>query len=110
VPAVGSPADRELAVSWQGQLRAGDLVARIGGEEFGVLLPGCSIASATTVLQRLRAATPGDATCSAGLVERVAGESAESLVARADATLYSAKDAGRDQLLVSASQAAVPSR
>jgi diguanylate cyclase (GGDEF)-like protein len=94
--------DRQLkasAVSWQAQLRSTDLVARIGGEEFAVLLPACSIEDATIVVERLRLATPGGATCSAGLVQRADGDTADSLLARADAALYAAKRNGRDQIL-----------
>jgi diguanylate cyclase (GGDEF)-like protein len=93
--------DRQLkasAVSWHAQLRSSDLVARIGGEEFAVLLPACSIEDATIVVERLRRATPGGATCSAGLVQRVAGDTADSLLARADAALYAAKRNGRNQI------------
>ncbi len=88
------------AVNWQAQLRANDLVARIGGEEFAVLLHDCSIEDAATVVERLRHATPGGVTCSAGLVERADGESGHSLMARADSALYAAKRNGRDQILV----------
>ena len=88
------------AVSWQAQLRSNDLVARIGGEEFAVLLHDCSIEDAATVVERLRHATPGGVTCSAGLVERAEGESGQSLMARADAALYAAKRNGRDQMLI----------
>jgi diguanylate cyclase (GGDEF)-like protein len=94
--------DRQLkssAIHWQAQLRSSDIVARIGGEEFAVLLPGCSIQDAATIVERLRQATPGDATCSAGLVDRATDETSESLMARADAALYAAKDNGRDQIL-----------
>jgi diguanylate cyclase (GGDEF)-like protein len=93
--------DRQLkasAVHWQAQLRSSDLVARIGGEEFAVLLHDCSIQDAATIVERLRQATPGDATCSAGVVDRAPGETGESLMARADAALYVAKNNGRDQL------------
>jgi diguanylate cyclase (GGDEF)-like protein len=94
--------DRQLkasAVSWQAQLRSSDLVARIGGEEFAVLLPECSIKDAAIVVERLRLATPGGATCSAGLVQRAANDTADSLLARADAALYAAKRNGRNQIL-----------
>jgi diguanylate cyclase (GGDEF)-like protein len=96
--------DRQLtacAVAWQTQLRPGDVLARLGGEEFAVLLNGCTLPDATAVIERLRGATPGRQTCSAGLVERHDDEPAETLMARADAELYAAKHAGRNQLAAS---------
>ena len=94
--------DRQLkasAVNWQAQLRSSDVLARVGGEEFAVLLKGCSIQDARARVEHLRRATPPGVTCSAGLVEREGGESGEALMERADAALYAAKRNGRDQLL-----------
>jgi diguanylate cyclase (GGDEF)-like protein len=96
--------DRQLtacAVAWQTQLRPGDILARLGGEEFAVLLNGCTLPDATTVIERLRSATPGRQTCSAGLAARQDDEPAETLMARADTELYAAKHAGRNQLATS---------
>jgi diguanylate cyclase (GGDEF)-like protein len=96
--------DRQLtasAVAWQHQLRPGDILARLGGEEFAVLLNGCRLSDAMAVIERLRAATPGRQTCSAGLVEYRDDESADTLMARADTELYAAKHAGRNQLAAS---------
>jgi PleD family two-component response regulator len=47
------------------------------------------------VVERLRLATPGGESCSAGVVEWVLNEHPEVLVSRADAALYEAKRAGR---------------
>jgi diguanylate cyclase (GGDEF)-like protein len=96
--------DRQLtacAVAWQAQLRPGDVLARLGGEEFAVLLNGCPLPDATAVIERLRGATPGRQTCSAGLVARHEDEPGEMLMARADAKLSAAKHAGRNQLATS---------
>jgi diguanylate cyclase (GGDEF)-like protein len=90
---------KESAAAWQAQLRPGDILARLGGEEFGVLLTDCTVSDAASVVERLRAATPGGQTCSAGLVARRAAEPAHTLIARADDALYAAKHAGRDQLV-----------
>jgi diguanylate cyclase (GGDEF)-like protein len=93
--------DRQLkhcAAAWQGQLRPGDILARLGGEEFGVILSDCSLSDAMAVIERLRAATPGGQTCSAGLVARRDSELAVDLIARADAAMYESKHAGRDRL------------
>ena len=88
---------REAAAEWRVALRVSDFVARIGGEEFGVLLPGCPPADATAVIERLRAVTPGAQTCSAGVAYWDAVESPESLISRADAALYEAKRGGRNR-------------
>jgi len=91
---------REAAVAWRMILRSTDFLARFGGEEFTVLLPGCDPGAATRLLERLRAATPGPQTCSVGVATWAPGEPAEDLVARADAALYEAKRQGRDTLVV----------
>ncbi len=85
------------AAAWSGALREADFLARYGGEEFGVILPGCGLGDARTVVDRLRSVTPSGQTCSAGIAEWDGRESVEALVARADAALYEAKAAGRDR-------------
>jgi diguanylate cyclase (GGDEF)-like protein len=93
---------RATAAAWREQLRGGDLLARIGGEEFGLLICDVSPGTAYEVVERLRGAIPEQRTASAGLAMRADGESAEALVARADAALYEAKALGRDRTQVSA--------
>jgi diguanylate cyclase (GGDEF)-like protein len=87
---------KESAAAWRGELRGGDLLARIGGEEFALLLPQCGPEDALLVVERLRQRVPGQQTCSAGIVMQLPGESAESLMKRVDAALYEAKNAGRN--------------
>jgi diguanylate cyclase (GGDEF)-like protein len=89
---------RACALAWKSHLRPSDTLARYGGEEFATLLPNCSLADATTVLERLRLATPRGATASVGVAERQPGESASDVLARADAALYQAKHSGRNLL------------
>ncbi len=88
------------------ELRAGlDVVARWGGEEFLLLLPGTPQERAIEIAGRMQAAlrvvrfdsrAQVRITASFGVAERVKGESLESWVARADKALYAAKEAGRD--------------
>jgi diguanylate cyclase (GGDEF)-like protein len=85
---------RDAGVVWRTALRTNDLVARVGGDEFAVLMPDCSLGQARTVLERVHGATPGDQTCSAGLVCWDRSETNATLIARADAALYQAKRAG----------------
>ena len=86
---------RRTAAAWRRELRTVDVLARYGGEEFGVLLPSCDIKEAGEVVDRVRCATPGGESASAGVVQYDGRESADSLLARADAALYRAKHAGR---------------
>jgi diguanylate cyclase (GGDEF)-like protein len=89
------------------QLRADDAVGRLGGEEFGLLLPQTVLADAHAVLERLRkrfnqehcAQLPDDATLSVsiGITELSDGDTAESMLKRADLALYVAKSGGRDR-------------
>jgi diguanylate cyclase (GGDEF)-like protein len=79
-------------------LRPSDTLSRYGGEEFAIFLPNCALIDAAGVLERLRIATPHDATASVGVAERLSGEDVADLLARADAALYAAKEAGRDRL------------
>jgi diguanylate cyclase (GGDEF)-like protein len=90
---------KQSAAAWVNELRASDTLVRYGGEEFTVALPGCSLANAKTIVERLRAVMPADQTVSAGIACWNGRESAEELVGRADAALYEAKRMGRDRLV-----------
>lgn len=79
-------------------------VARIGGEEFVLLLPGQTPSSAMMVCESLRLAIAGlsipgiaSITASLGLTNVVDGEDLADSLRRADRALYDAKDAGRNQ-------------
>jgi len=89
---------KETAVSWREELRSGDFLARIGGEEFALLLPHCATEDALRVVDRLRRRVRYEQTCSAGIVVREPGESSEELMTRVDEALYSAKTDGRDRV------------
>jgi GGDEF domain-containing protein len=60
-----------------------------------VLLAGCGAAATVAIAQRLRELMPEEQTCSAGVAVRYDGETAESLLARAQRALQDAKTAGR---------------
>ncbi|HEY7933692.1 MAG TPA: diguanylate cyclase [Solirubrobacteraceae bacterium] len=87
---------KETASAWNEELRDNDILARIGGEEFALLLPNCLPEDALKVVERLRTRVPYEQTCSAGIVLHKPGESPEAAMTRVDKALYAAKAAGRD--------------
>jgi diguanylate cyclase (GGDEF)-like protein len=97
----GHPAGDQLlktaAAAWRENLRTTDVLARYGGEEFAVLLPDADAERAMQVLDRLRPATPAGQTFSAGVATWDGDETGDQALARADAALYQAKLAGRNQ-------------
>jgi len=111
----GDASLRKLAGLMTRNLRRIDTIARIGGEEFVVLLPRTDAAAATGVGEKLRALVAstdfpggegqpeGRLTISIGVATKVRGETGAELLARADSALYEAKARGRD-CVVSAAQ------
>lgn len=81
--------------AWQRVLRLSDVIARYGGDEFGLLLPDTDLDSAGEVIDRMRRATTDLTSFSAGIAQRRRGEQAHELVTRADAALYASKRQGR---------------
>jgi diguanylate cyclase len=80
----------DLGREWRERLRAGDILARHGGDEFVLLLPATSSREAGDVLERLRVEEfPVD--WSVGLSGWLAGESLDACLARADRSLYVVK-------------------
>jgi diguanylate cyclase (GGDEF)-like protein len=110
---VGDRVLMRLTHACQGVLRHFDLLGRVGGEEFLVVLPNTRVEQAMAIAQRLRAASssidlsdiPGQSpvTISLGLAE-LHSEDADltALLARADRALYRAKSAGRNRIEVDA--------
>jgi diguanylate cyclase (GGDEF)-like protein len=84
----------------RGILRDVDVIARWGGEEFVVALPGCTAETAQAVLARLCFAVPNGQTCSVGQYTWDGYGSIEAAIARADRALYSAKSDGRARVAV----------
>jgi diguanylate cyclase (GGDEF)-like protein len=89
------------------RVRETDLAARIGGEEFAVILPGTGLAGAVALAEHLRrdlsrgVVVPGVdqmLTASFGVAEHRPGELAETLIGIADRALYRAKAEGRDRV------------
>jgi diguanylate cyclase (GGDEF)-like protein len=88
--------------AWLHVLRADDVLARVGGDEFAILLADCDAEHATALLDRLRLATTVTVSCSVGVAQWDGSESASSLLHRADGALYDAKHAGRDRTVAAA--------
>ncbi|MGB5812606.1 MAG: diguanylate cyclase [Polyangiales bacterium] len=115
----GDASLRKLAGLMTRNLRRIDTIARIGGEEFVVLLPRTDADTALVVGEKLRVLVEetefpggtgqpeGRLTISIGVASRRPGETGADLLARADAALYDAKDEGRN--CVAASQPAAAS-
>ena len=101
------------------ELRADDAVGRLGGEEFGILLPATALPTGLAVVERLCgevrerhcAELPDEVelSVSVGITGLIAKQdSIERLMSRADLALYTAKSAGRDRCAVIASDDAAP--
>lgn len=109
--ALGDLVLRRAGRKMRAQLRLEDTLARIGGDEFAVILPGARLTEGLEAAERLRAAVaalgfegqqaPGlRVTVSIGVAEWECGEELRSLYARADGALYAAKNRGRNRVLL----------
>ncbi len=107
--AAGDEVLRAFARQALSAVRATDVLARWGGEEFLLMLPDTDSQAAAMVLERMRARmaahafTAGEAplkiSFSAGLTVARSGETIAEAIARSDAALYAAKNAGRDRII-----------
>jgi len=108
---VGDEVLRLVARKIKENVRGRDFVARFGGEEFAVILPGTPIRGAKTVAENIRVSFSvgklkrvktseylGTISISVGAAQYRPGESMEDLVDRSDQALYFAKDAGRNRV------------
>jgi diguanylate cyclase (GGDEF)-like protein len=108
----GDLALRQIAAQLRSRLRRTDIIARLGGEEFGAILPGASLTEVAVVAEKVRRAVEelpplsgGMTTSPTAVTLSVGGTSlsadvvdAELLVSRADQALYQAKREGRNQV------------
>jgi len=85
---------KEVTALWRGEVRASDVLARIGGDEFGLILRGCTIQAALRSVIRFCHGLPWGFTCSAGVAAWNRKETPGDLVARAGTALIEAKDRG----------------
>ena len=83
------------------------MLARWGGEEFGLLLPACDAAHARQLLDRLHELPLDGVTFSAGIAEWDGTSSSKELIGQSDAALYAAKRAGRNRTLTAPFSTAV---
>ncbi len=108
--AAGDQALRAFAAAAGECLRGMDVLGRLGGEEFGILLPSTLLDQAEAVAERIRSAVTGIAieteygtvrfTTSVGVAQTSDDDnSVDALLARADAALYAAKAAGRNRVV-----------
>ena len=111
--ATGDRVLRDMVTHAQEVIRKIDYCARLGGEEFAVLLPDTDHQAALEVAARLRTAldgslqlapsgTPVGYTVSIGAATLAPGETLAALLARADAALYAAKAGGRNRVVSAA--------
>ncbi len=89
--AAGDRLLRAVSANWLAAVRESDVLGRVGGDEFAVLLEGADGAAADEIVARLEAALPAGQGVSAGIATWNGDETGEALVSRADAQMYGRK-------------------
>jgi diguanylate cyclase (GGDEF)-like protein len=105
--AAGDRALEHFVDTCRAELRGSDAIGRLGGEEFGILLPSTALGAGLEVVERLRvglkaipcAKLPATAglSVSIGITELSPEDLPERIISRADLALYAAKSGGRDR-------------
>ena len=97
----------QVAEQLRNEIRSVDIGCRVGGDEFGVIMPESTSEDASQLFQRMHDAVstmsvPGGSRVriSAGIAELRHGETAAGLFERADSALYRAKDLGKDRATI----------
>jgi diguanylate cyclase len=112
---LGDKVLRAVAQVIRSCIKGQDIAARMGGEEFAILLPETSVQGAAALAEKIRHAISkisirridrneyvGNVTLSVGVADTQTGDTLESLAERADAALYAAKRGGRNRVSVAA--------
>jgi diguanylate cyclase len=115
---LGDKVIRAVAHVMRSSIKGRDVAARLGGEEFAILLPQTSLTGAAAVAEQIRGTVAqgricrpdgnesiGQVTLSVGVAIAKAGDTLEALLERADAAMYAAKRAGRNRVSVAAEAA-----
>jgi len=109
--AVGDQVLKAVAACTRSRLRSSDVLGRLGGEEFGLVLPATGALGARHVAEQVRLAVealelrgdggrPVRVTLSAGVAEAAHSDTPETLMHLADKALYQAKQKGRNRVVV----------
>jgi diguanylate cyclase len=110
---LGDKVIRAVAHVLRSSIKGRDIAARLGGEEFAILLPHTSLPGASAVAEQIRGTVAqgricrpdgnesiGQVTLSVGVAIANVGDTLEALLERADAAMYAAKRAGRNRISV----------
>ena len=116
---LGDKVIRAVAHVLRSSIKGRDVAARLGGEEFAVLLPQTSLLGAAALAEQIRRTVEqgricrpdgdesiGQVTLSVGVAAAKPGDTLEALLERADAAMYTAKRAGRNRVSVAGEQPA----